>query len=131
MNKVFTDTYYFLALLNSRDQGHAAAVTASARITSLLTTEWILLELANALASTTQRKMFDITRKGLQSNQNVHIEPISPMLHEQGITLFHNRPDKEWSLTDCISFVVMQREGLSEALTADRHFEQAGFTILM
>jgi uncharacterized protein len=45
--------------------------------------------------------------------------------------MFAARSDKRWSLTDCISFVVMQERGLTEALTADRHFEQAGFSILL
>ena len=46
---------------------------------------------------------------------------------EEGLGLYESRPDKEWSLTDCISFVVMKKEGIVEALTEDRHFEQAGF----
>jgi predicted nucleic acid-binding protein len=50
-----------------------------------------------------------------------------PETFTQGIELYRNRPDKNWSLTDCISFVVMKREGITEALTGDRHFEQAGF----
>jgi uncharacterized protein len=48
-------------------------------------------------------------------------------LYQQGLALYDNRPDKAWSLTDCISFVVMERQGLREALTGDRHFQQAGF----
>jgi predicted nucleic acid-binding protein len=49
----------------------------------------------------------------------------------QGVELYRNRSDKDWSLTDCISFVVMTREGITEALTADRDFEQAGFKALL
>ena len=52
-------------------------------------------------------------------------------LFERGLALYNARPDKEWSLTDCISFVVMADEGLTDALTGDRHFEQAGFTALL
>ena len=48
-------------------------------------------------------------------------------LLERGITLFSNRPDKEWSLTDCITFVVMEEHGATEALMSDGDFEQAGF----
>jgi len=48
-----------------------------------------------------------------------------------GWTLYQQRPDKEWGLTDCISFVVMQEQGISEAFTSDHHFTQAGFTILL
>jgi predicted nucleic acid-binding protein len=57
--------------------------------------------------------------------------PASPELFQRGVELFRARPDKEWSLTDCISFVVMTEKGLSEALTGDRHFEQAGFHALL
>ena len=52
-------------------------------------------------------------------------------IYDQGFALFSARLDKEWSMTDCISFAVMQREGLNEALTADHHFEQAGFVALL
>ena len=57
--------------------------------------------------------------------------PASSELMERGFDLFSRRPDKEWSLTDCISFIVMSEEGITEALTGDHHFEQAGFTILL
>ena len=56
---------------------------------------------------------------------------MSEALFEAGFNLFEARPDKDWSLTDFISFVVMEREGLTEALTGDHHFEQAGFTALL
>jgi predicted nucleic acid-binding protein len=52
-------------------------------------------------------------------------------LFDRGVELYDARPDKHWSLTDCISFVAMQDHGISEALTGDRHFEQAGFVALM
>jgi predicted nucleic acid-binding protein len=52
-------------------------------------------------------------------------------LYDAGIELYRLRPDKDWSLTDCISFVVMAKRGISAALPADRHFEQAGFTALL
>jgi hypothetical protein len=57
--------------------------------------------------------------------------PSSNELFAAGVELYATRPDKEWSLTDCISFVVMEREGLTDALTGDRHFEQSGFKVLL
>ena len=54
-----------------------------------------------------------------------------PAAYQAGFDLFANRPDKDWSLTDCISFGVMTERGLTEALTADRHFEQAGFRAVL
>ena len=67
----------------------------------------------------------------LRANPRVTIVPFSDVLFDEGIELYRRRPDKGWSLTDCISFVVMTDEGLSESLTADRHFEQAGFVALL
>jgi uncharacterized protein len=131
MNKVFADTFYFLALLNPRDHANAKAVAAAQQVTFLVTTEWVLLELADALASTSKRSTFDMVRQGLLSNPAVNVEPLSSTVHEEGIALFRNRPDKEWSLTDCVSFTVMQRDGITEALTGDHHFEQAGFVALL
>jgi uncharacterized protein len=60
-----------------------------------------------------------------------HIIPLDSRLLQRGLDLFANRPDKNWSLTDCISFVVMQNEGLTQALTGDGHFEQVGFKALL
>ena len=66
-----------------------------------------------------------------RSDPNVHIIPASHDLFQQGCELYFKRPDKNWSLTDCTSFVVMKEYGLTDALTTDHHFEQAGFTVLL
>ncbi len=50
---------------------------------------------------------------------------------DEGWMLYSQRPDKDWGLTDCISFAVMTQEGITQAFTSDRHFEQAGFTKLL
>ena len=67
----------------------------------------------------------------LRGNPGVTIVPANTEVFEQGVELYSRRPDKSWSLTDCISFVVMQRYGLTDALTGDHHFEQAGFRVLL
>ncbi|MBI4581577.1 MAG: type II toxin-antitoxin system VapC family toxin [Planctomycetes bacterium] len=67
----------------------------------------------------------------LSADSAVEIVPFSEELFRAGIELYRDRPDKSWSLTDCLSFVVMQRQVLVEALTRDHHFEQAGFTVLL
>ena len=131
MTKVFGDTFYFLALLNKRDEAHDKAVEYAACIEQLVTTEWVLTELADGLASSRQREMFLKTRQELLDDGDVLVVPLDMELYDEGINLFASRPDKDWSLTDCISFVVMRREGLSEALTGDHHFEQAGFIVLL
>ena len=131
MSKMFADTFYFLALLNKNDQAHAKALQASAQIEELITTEWVLTELADGLASSRHRSMFLQTRQELLADADVRVMPLDVQLHEEGIRLYASRADKEWSLTDCISFVVMQREAVTEALTGDHHFEQAGFVALL
>lgn len=131
MSKVFADTFYFLALLNKNDKAHAKALQYSALIEQLITTEWVLTELADGLASSRHRSVFLQTRQELLADADVQVIPLDVQLHEKGIRLYASRADKEWSLTDCISFVVMQREALTEALTGDHHFEQAGFVALL
>ena len=59
------------------------------------------------------------------------IVPAEQGLFDRGAALYAERPDKAWSLTDCISFVIMQDHGLRDAPTGDHHFEQAGFNLLM
>lgn len=131
MTKVFADTFYFLALLNKRDEGHSKAVEYATCVKQIVTTEWVLTELADGLASSRRRDMFAKTRHELLADADVWVVPLDMKLHEEGIKLFASRFDKSWSLTDCISFVVMRREGLTEALTGDHHFEQAGFIALL
>ena len=70
-------------------------------------------------------------RADLAVDVSTTILPPTLELFEAGCDLYEQRPDKEWSLTDCISFVVMHNHGLTDALTADRHFQQAGFQALL
>lgn len=132
MTTRFVDSHYLLALLNSRDQDHAAAVKWSrGRETRLVTTVWILVEVADALSRTSSRLG---AAKFLRSFQDEpFVEVVAPTLQQfdEALHFYEQRPDKEWSLTDCISFQLMTQRGIVEALTADRHFEQAGFRALL
>lgn len=132
MKAVFADTFYYFALLNPNDSAHKAALTATRKLDSAtVTTGWILLKLANALSASRHRKLFAQFLDQLRANPDVVIYEAEKELFDLGVELYRTRDDKEWSLTDCISFVIMRREGLTEALTGDRHFEQAGFTPLL
>ncbi|GDY09227.1 hypothetical protein LBMAG52_27130 [Planctomycetia bacterium] len=132
MKTVFADSFYFFALLNDRDPAHPRALEFLQSYRGrLLTTGWILTEVADGLANPVNRNSFLTTFNLLKSEPNVTIVECSAVLQEVGIDLYRERPDKHWSLTDCISFVVMQREGIFEALTGDKHFEQAGFVALL
>ncbi len=133
MRTVFADTYYFLALLSPSDAGHPKAVAfTESFIDRMLTTEWVMTELADAFAATPQgRAQFVSTLEDLRADSQARIIPCDKVLMEKGVRFYAQRSDKKWSLTDCISFLVMQENCLTEALTADHHFEQAGFVALL
>ena len=130
--KVFADTGYFIALLNAKDAAHDAAIAYSKkRFTQVVLTECVLLELGDGFCDPIDRRDFLATDAYLRSNSNFLIIPASNDLLQSGRDLFAARMDKTWSLTDCISFVVMKDMGLADALTTDHHFTQAGFRALL
>lgn len=133
MRTVFADSFYFFALANRHDPAHAKALTFSQTFTGrLVTTGFVLVELADGCANTSQRRAVAAEAvQELRNNPAVTIVPFTDQLFDQGMNLYQQRPDKEWSLTDCISFVVMQQKGITDALTGDKHFEQAGFVALL
>lgn len=132
MTPVFADASYYVALLSPRDQHHRDAVRVSDDLRRpIVVTEFVLTEVANALAPIESRGRAAALWTHLQSDPSVSIVAATAELIAKARELYSNRPDKEWSLTDCISLVVMEEQGLTEALTADHHFEQAGFTALL
>jgi hypothetical protein len=132
MNEIFADTFYFLALLSPSDKASQRALTITAEQRStLVTTAWVLTELANALCKREARVGFLDTLRALRSDPTATIVAPEQRWFDAGLELYAARPDKDWSLTDCISFVVMRDRGIAGALTGDRHFEQAGFRALL
>ena len=131
MIPVFADTAYFIGLLNPSDVAHNLAVEYSNLVDRIVTTEWVLLELADGLSDCVNRMHFGTTREGLLARPLVEVIPLGMDLHKRAINLYMSRPDKDWSLTDCVSFIVMTDRKLTEALTTDHHFEQAGFKALL
>ena len=133
MMAVFADTYFFIAVLNPRDGAHgSASIYIEPDLEQpLLTTTWVLAEVGDAMATTgANRAAFADLYRLLDSLPVVEIVSGDQWL-ARGLHLYEHRPDKVWSLTDCISFVVMTNRGLTEALTGDHHFEQAGFRALL
>ena len=90
----------------------------------------MLTEVVDAFSQAANRSTVIALLDALEEDTNVTIVPLEQRGWEKGIQLFRERGDKDWSLTDCISFSVMDEMGIREALTADAHFEQAGFTAL-
>jgi len=132
MKTVFADTSYYLALVNALDEYHAVAYDFTQDYDGAsVTTAWILLELANSLCRAVNRPLFVSLLWDLERDNRVLIVPPTQELFARGLELYIGRPDKNWSLTDCISFQVMEERALQDALTFDRHFEQAGFRMLL
>lgn len=131
MNQAFADTFFYLALLDADDPAHQRSVSESKVRRRVVTTEFILLELGGACARAEAHGDFLALVEAIRASPWTTIVPLSPHLMDRGFALMANRPDKDWSLTDCISFVVMEDAGIHLALTGDHHFEQAGHQILL
>jgi hypothetical protein len=130
--KVFADTSYFIALLNGRDEAHDVAVAFSREdIPEVFLTEFVLMELGDGFCKPSDRPDFLTVVEYVRTNPHYIVVPCSPALLAKGLDLFASRPDKEWSLTDCTSFVIMREENIADALTTDRHFIQGGFRALL
>lgn len=130
--KVFADTSWFQAILSTRDEHHEAAIEASRlQWERLITTEFVLLELGAAFSKPDDRSDFLLIDRMVRTRDDVLLIPATSELLQRGRDLFAARPDKGWSLTDCVSFVVMEEQKLTQALTTDHHFTQAGFHALL
>ena len=132
---VFLDTAYVYALVNTRDAWHQTAVRWQQRLardgTRLITTEFILIEIADGLANVRFRREAQRIIATLRASPLVEVIPASSQLFGAAFNLYGNRADKEWGLTDCASFVTMTERELHSPLTADHHFQQAGFRALL
>jgi predicted nucleic acid-binding protein len=132
MRVVFADTSLYQALFNKRDRCHVVAAELLEGIeATIVTTDYVLLELGALMSRGEARPLYIRFVERVRSDPFTRLIPASAELLNQGLALFASRPDKEWSITDCISFSLMDRESISGALTCDRHFEQAGFHLLM
>jgi uncharacterized protein len=135
MDKVFLDTSYAIALSVPKDQNHEKAVHIADFLeidaAKLITTRAIVLEIGNALSAQKYRQAAVELLESLEEDPDVEIVSITEELYQRGFQLFKDRPDKEWGVIDCISFVVMEDQGISKALTSDKHFQQHGFKALL
>ncbi len=129
---VFADTLYWVGLVSKRDQHHARARKWSLVVRGLIvTTEDVLIETANSLTQPPHRGTWLALLGSIRTRPTYRVVPRSDRLLDRGWLLYAERMDKEWSLTDCISFLVMGDQRLTDALTADHHFRQAGFVPLL
>jgi predicted nucleic acid-binding protein len=126
---VFADTFYWIALTDSTD----AAYERAQQITNdIVTTDEVLTEYLTFFCAAPEyiRREVAMAVDDILQNPTVHVIPQSRASFLAGLKLYRDRPDKGYSLTDCISMETMRREGLTDVLTNDRHFEQEGFRAL-
>lgn len=135
MNFVFADAGYWIALLSPRDRLHEKAKAVSARLAPLriLTSEMVLVEVLNGFSRSgpVVREAAAAFAGKIVANPNVEVLPQTSLLFQAALRLYLARKDKEWGLTDCASITIMQDRGLTQALSHDRHFQQAGFVALL
>jgi predicted nucleic acid-binding protein len=129
---IFLDTGYLLALFDPADELHPRAMSWSLILREAsLVTEYVLWECVNAFSHPADRGVAHVLIEHLRSEAGYEIVAASSTLFAAGLQLHRERPDKAWSLTDCISFHVMRERDIQRALAYDEHFEQAGFVALL
>lgn len=135
MREVFVDTSYAIALSAHTDQYHAQALQLATQLeverTHLVTTHAVMLEIGNALSRLRYRQDAVKLLRAIEEDPTVEVVPISEQLYTRALMLYRERVDKEWRLTDFISFIVMWDRGIMEVLTTNSHFQQAGFRVLL
>ena len=135
MRSVFADTLYWIAIIRKRDSWHEPAIAAKQRLEAsiLVTTDEVLSEFLTALRGGGPKLRQQATKmvRAILIDPNVKVLPQSRQSFMSGLDLYGQRPDKHYSLTDCISMNAMTSEGIRDTLTNDRHFEQEGFNILI
>jgi predicted nucleic acid-binding protein len=132
---LFVDSCFLIALLNPKDDLHESAEQANKKFedSQFVTTDFILVEVLSFFAGSRPELRAGAARlvEALMGNPNFKVVPATRELFLKGLELFKSRKDKEYSLVDCISFVVMRRDGIQQALTSDHHFEQEDFKSLL
>jgi predicted nucleic acid-binding protein len=134
-SEVFLDTAFAIAVTIKSDALHSEAAALARRIRAerirMVTTQAVVFEIGNALAKARHHSLAVELIEGLRSSSDVELLDVTGTRFEEAYELFRARRDKDWSLTDCLSFVVMHERGIDEALTTDSHFRQAGFRTLL
>lgn len=135
MARYFADTSFWVGLSRQRDQHRQRALAWYQLVirtkSTIVTTEAVLLEWLNAMSDVSTRLIAAESCLRARADARIEVVPFDAGLMVAAIELYRRRLDKNWSLTDCLSFVVMERRGLTEALTTDHDFEQAGLKALM
>ena len=128
----FVDTGYWIALTDVGDQHHRRARALAAAVRPpFVTTDAVLIEVGNTPSAARWRELSIALLDDVHTSPDIEVVPLTPELFDRAVVLYRSRGDKEWGLTDCVSFVVMQERGITDALAAHQHFVQAGFRALL
>jgi predicted nucleic acid-binding protein len=132
MRRIFADTSYFIALFTPHDDAYTTAVrlTPTPSVVTV-TSDWVIAELGNYFASSHLRIAFCDSVERIKQNPHIELLPAARADLDEGLKLYRDRPDKAWSLVDCISMSMAYKLGISDIPTTDRHFTQAGFNALL
>jgi predicted nucleic acid-binding protein len=135
MRIVFADTHYWIALADVKDEWHRAAQVVGTRLgpMRIVTTDEVLIEFLAFFRSAGiywRDKAVQLV-KAVMADPNITVIPQTRDSFLTGISLYENRLDKGYSLTDCISMETMRKQGLADVLTHDHHFTQEGFIVLL
>ena len=135
MNAVFADTGYWIALITPDDELHEQAQEYARLLAGrqIVTTQLVLNEVLSPRSGTTRLQREAAVRlvDQIRRSPSITVVPQTSELFEDALDMLRNRADKEWSITDCASFLVMERLNIWEALANDHHFVQAGFFALL
>jgi len=130
---VFVDSFTWIATINKSDNYHKASIKAVEGLlkkrTALITTNYVIIETINALSKAEYRKAVIAFMDKLEKSSSVEIVKITDEIYKNSWTLYQKRMDKDWGITDCTSFEVMQMLDIKIAFTNDKHFEQAGYSL--
>jgi predicted nucleic acid-binding protein len=131
----FVDASGWIALVNRNDGLHEQAVRLfQQRLDEgrgFVTSSVVLLEVGNWLSPVPLRPLASRLLERIEHSQRIEVVEVASELYRKGWQLYGQRADKGWGAINCISFVIMQERNLREALTGDRHFQQAGFSALL
>jgi len=126
----FADTWFWIALINKKDSGHDAAKRLQGEVgDKIVTSQLVLVELLAACSKIPLLRKLVVDLKQRLNEGPIRVIANSPEMFERAFEVYAKFTDKQWSLVDCASFEMMRDENLTEALTNDSHFEQAGFVI--
>ena len=135
MSAVFLDTSGLLALINDDDHWHLSAEEVWRGLIKthrkLITTSLVLVECGDGLSRIQHRRAAVQLRETLQAMRNVTVLQSDRELEDRAWTLFQDRTDQDWGMTDCVSMTAMWDEAITEVFGLDHHFQQAGFQLLL